>query len=74
MKKNIDKEGPNGDFFYCYSRRMALFIRAMGIQYVEIGEHPITKAPYTKFYKSKKLDQVMSLWREIRYQYDNGKE
>ena len=50
-----------GDYFYCYSRRTALFVRAMGIFYEEIGEHPVTGSVCTKFRKTKKLNEVLKL-------------
>ena len=60
-----------GDYFYCYSRRTALFVRAMGIFYEEIGEHPVTGSVYTKFRKTKKLNAILKLQDEIRYCFDD---
>lgn len=60
-----------GDYFYCYSHRMALFIRAMGYRYEEVGEHPTTGSVYTKFRKTKKLNAILKLWNEIRYRFDD---
>lgn len=60
-----------GDYFYCYSRRTALFIRSMGIFYEEIGEHPTTGSVYTKFRKTKKLTAILKLQNEIRYRFDD---
>lgn len=60
-----------GDYFYCYSRRCAFFIRAMGIFYEEIGEHPTTGSVYTKFHKTKKLNEILKLWDDIKYRFDN---
>lgn len=68
----MSKEGYGGDFFYCYSRRCALFIRAMGIPYVEIGTHPITKSTYSKFYKSERLNEVLELWNTVKYKFDDN--
>lgn len=60
-----------GDSFYCYSHRMALFIRSMGIYYEDIGEHPSTGSIYTRFRKTKKLNEVLKLWNQIKYRFDN---
>jgi hypothetical protein len=60
-----------GDYFYCYSHRMALFIRAMGIYYEDIGKHPKTDAVYTKFRKTEKLNKILNLWNEIKYIFDD---
>lgn len=68
-KKNIKDLG--GEFFYCYSLRTALFVRAMGIRYEEVGEHPETGAIYTKFLKTKKLHEVLKLWNKIKYRFDD---
>ena len=60
-----------GDYFYCYSHRMALFIRAMGYRFEEVGEHPYTGAVYTKFRKTKKLNKILNLWDQIKFRFDN---
>ena len=60
-----------GDYFYCYSRRTALFVRAMGIFYEEIGEHPVTGSVYTKFRKTRKLNEVLKLQDQIKYRFDD---
>lgn len=60
-----------GDYFYCYSYRMALFIRAMGYRYEDIGEHPSTGAVYTQFRKTKKLNEILALWDRLKYRFDN---
>ena len=52
-----------GDYFYCYSRRCAFFIRAMGIFY--------EGSVYTKFHKTKKLNEILKLWDDIKYRFDN---
>lgn len=66
----LHKNGFGGDYFYCYSRRCALFIRSMGIPYIEIGAHPITGSIYSKFNKSDKLNEILKLWDSIKYKFD----
>ena len=61
-------------YFYCYSRRCALFIRSMGIFYDKIGTHPVTGAIYTRFEKTQKLMSVLKLWNEIKYRFDSPAE
>lgn len=60
-----------GDYFYCYSRRMALFIRSMGYFYEEIGQNDRTEAVYTKFRKTKKLNEILKLWDKIKFSFDD---
>lgn len=60
-----------GDYFYCYSRRTALFIRAMGYRYEDVGEHPVTGAVYTRFRKTKKLNNILRLWDKIKFRFDD---
>ena len=60
-----------GDYFYCYSRRMALFIRSMGYFYEEIGHNDRTEAVYTKFRKTKKLNEILKLWDKIKFRFDD---
>lgn len=35
------------------------------------GEHPTTGSVYTKFHKTKKLNEILKLWDDIKYRFDN---
>ena len=70
MEEKFHKDW-GGDYYYCYSRRVALFIRSMGYRYEDVGEHPYTGAVYTKFRKTKKLNEILKLWDKIKYRFDD---
>ena len=53
--------------FYCYSKRMSLFIRSFGISYLSVGINENTKAKYFVFEKSERLDKVINLYNEVKH-------
>lgn len=53
-------------YFYCYSKRMSLFLRAMKEEYISIGINKNTNMKYWTFTKSDRLDNLISLWNEIK--------
>lgn len=54
------------NIFYCYSKRMSLFLRAMKEEYISIGINKNTNMKYWTFAKSDRLDKLISLWNEIK--------
>ena len=54
------------NIFYCYSKRMSLFLRAMKEEYIAVGVNQKTNVKYWTFNKSERLDSLISLWNEIK--------
>lgn len=54
------------DIFYCYSKRMSLFLRSMKEEYIAVGENQKTHVKYWTFYKSERLDSLIELWNTIK--------
>lgn len=54
------------DIFYCYSKRMSLFLRSMKEEYITVGENQKTHVRYWTFYKSERLDTLIELWNTIK--------
>lgn len=55
------------NYFYCYSSRMAHFIRAFNIKYVDVGVNSNTNTKYYLFEKSERLDKIINLYNEVKY-------
>lgn len=55
------------NYFYCYSSRMAHFIRAFDIKYIDVGVNSNTNAKYYLFEKSERLDKIINLYNEVKY-------
>ena len=54
------------NYFYCYSSRMAYFIRAFDIKYIDIGINKNSNTKYYIFDKSEKLDKVIELYNKVK--------
>lgn len=54
------------NIFYCYSKRMSLFLRAMKEEYITVGVNQKTNVKYWTFNKSERLDNLIALWNEIK--------
>ncbi len=54
-------------YFYCYSKRMAHFIRAFDIKYINIGINKRTNVKYYVFTKSEKLDKIIELYNKVKH-------
>ena len=54
------------NIFYCYSKRMSLFLRAMKEEYIAVGVNQKTNVKYWTFNKSERLDNLITLWNEIK--------
>lgn len=55
------------EYFYCYSKRMAHFIRAFDIRYVNVGVNEKSNTKYYVFIKSERLDKVIQLYNSVKY-------
>lgn len=53
--------------YYCYSKRLQLFLRSMNESYVETGLNHSTNTKYWTFYKSDRLDDLIRLFNEIKH-------
>jgi len=56
------------DIFYCYSKKMSLFLRSMKEEYITVDENQKTHTKYWTFYKSERLDSLIKLWNTIKNQ------
>lgn len=54
------------DYFYCYSRRMSLFLRSMKEKYISSSINKNTNMRYWTFKKSERLDKLIELWNSIK--------
>lgn len=55
------------EYFYCYSSKLAHFIRAFDIKYIDVGVNKNTNTKYYLFHKSEKLDKVINLYNEVKH-------
>lgn len=55
------------DKFYCYSNRMAYFIRSFGVKYLDVGFNAKSNTKYYVFEKSERLDKIIALYNSIKY-------
>lgn len=53
--------------YYCYSKRLQLFLRSMNESYITVGINKNTNTKYWTFNKSGRLDMLISLFNEIKY-------
>ena len=53
------------EYFYCYSKRLACFVMAFGIRYISYSRNKRTNTPYYTFEKSERLDEIISLYKEV---------
>lgn len=52
--------------FYCYSKRMSLFLRSMKEKYIASGINQRTHVRYWTFQKSERLDMLIEIWNSIK--------
>lgn len=60
----------NNNLFYCYSHKLAYFIKSQGISYVSKGTNKKNNLTYFTFEKSKKLDEVICTWNNLKLKED----
>lgn len=61
----IDKKQTN--LFFCYSHKLAYFIKSQGINYINKGVNRNNHLSYFVFNKSNKLDDVIKMWNELKF-------
>lgn len=62
----------HNNIFYCYSFRLAYFIKSQGINYLFKGKNKRNNLTYYAFQKSKKLDQIITLWNKLKSKEDKN--
>lgn len=61
----------DNNIFYCYSFRLAYFIKSQGTDYLFKGKNRRNNLTYYAFQKSQNLDQIIMLWNELKSKEDN---
>lgn len=61
----------DNNIFYCYSFRLAYFIKSQGTDYLFKGKNRRNNLTYYAFQKSQNLDQIITLWNELKSKEDN---
>ena len=61
----------DNNIFYCYSFRLAYFIKSQGTDYLFKGKNRRNNLTYYAFQKSHNLDQIIMLWNELKSKEDN---
>lgn len=62
----------DNNIFYCYSFRLAYFIKSQGIDYLFKSKNRKNNLTYYAFQKSKKLDQIITLWNKLKSKEDKN--
>lgn len=62
-----ENKNTKSDIFYCYSKRLKLFIQSYGINYIDKGLNKNTQTIYWTFNKSENLDKIISLYNEVKH-------
>ena len=57
------------DKFYCYSKRLAYFIRSFNIKYLSVGINKNSNVKYYIFQKSDRLDKIIELYNSVKHSY-----
>ena len=61
----------NNNIFYCYSFKLAYFIKSQGTNYLFKGKNKRNHLTYYAFEKSEKLDKIIAAWNELKAKGDN---
>ena len=56
----------NKNFFYCYSYRLAYFLKSCGFSYTFKGINANSKSHYYAFKKSLDLDNAIQIWNNLK--------
>lgn len=59
------------NIFYCYSFRLAYFIKSQGVDYQYKGRNRNNNLTYFAFMKSKKLDEIIIQWNKLKFKEEN---
>ena len=57
---------PVNKLFFCYSFRLAYFIKSQGMNYINKGKNRNNGLTYYVFNKSKELDEIIILWNKLK--------
>lgn len=60
-------ENSQNKYFYCYSKRMSLFIRSFNIRYSDSDVNKNTNTKYYLFEKCERLDKIIELYNKVKY-------
>lgn len=60
----------NKNTFYCYSFKLAYFIKSQGIDYLYKGTNKNNRLTYYAFQKSDNLDKAIGLWNKLKSKED----
>lgn len=60
----------NNELFYCYSFKLAYFIKSQGINYLNKGKNSNNNLSYFVFKKSKELDEIICKWNKLKSKED----
>lgn len=54
------------NLFYCYSHKLAYFIKSQGINYINKGVNKNNNLSYFVFKKSNTLDEIIKKWNKSK--------
>ena len=54
------------DIYYCYSKRLMFFLRAMRESYISVGINKRANTKFWTFKKSDRLDELIKLWSVVK--------
>ena len=57
------------DVYYCYSKKLCLFLRSMNESYIASDTNKKSNTKYWVFNKCKRLDSLIAVWNEIKHKY-----
>ena len=62
----------HNNIFYCYSFRLAYFIKSQGINYLFKGKNKRNNLTYYAFKKSIDLDRIICSWNKLKSKEDKN--
>lgn len=62
----------HNNIFYCYSFKLAYFIKSQGINYLFKGKNKRNNLTYYAFQKSIDLDRIISSWNKLKSKEDKN--
>lgn len=60
----------NQDKFFCYSFKLAYFIKSQGLNYLNKGRNRNNNLTYYVFQKSDRLDEIIQQWNKLKSKGD----
>lgn len=60
----------NQDQFFCYSFKLAYFIKSQGLDYLNKGRNRNNNLTYYVFQKSDRLDEIIQQWNKLKSKED----